>query len=231
MDRPLTAWLQRRQRTLPTAKSLDMLEYVRTPVPSHTLHSRSLPLARTHIAQALLGPVLVSALVAGIPAGCSHSAAVPSSGAHSATAQQRARTEQIREQLDLIPPPSKNRYMAVHSLSAWENPYITVQDGMLTLHVTVADANPSNLGVGGILRPVAARRQDLNIRTGDLGIALNAVPQTAWPYGRVIAIEEAHDTPPSARPQMRRNMEAAMQSLNDLGIVVYEWSDSGNTLR
>ncbi len=35
--------------------------------------------------------------------------------------------------------------------------------------------------------------------------------------GRVIAIEEAHDTPPSARPQVRRNMEAAMQSLSDLG--------------
>jgi hypothetical protein len=47
----------------------------------------------------------------------------------------------------------------------------------------------------------------------------------------VIAIEEAHDTPPSARPQMRRNMEAAMQSLSDLGIVVYEWTEPENTLR
>jgi hypothetical protein len=208
-----------------------MLEYVRTLVPSHTLFSRSLLLARKRFAPALLAPVLVSGIVAGVLAGCSRSAVVSNAGARSASAQQHAQTEQVREQLDLIPPPSKNRYMAVHSLSAWENPYITVQDGMLTLHVTVADANPSNLGVGGILRPVAARRQDLNIRTGDLGIALNAVPQTSWPYGRVIAIEEAHDIPPSARPKMRRNMEAAMQSLNDLGIVVYEWSDSGNTLR
>jgi hypothetical protein len=169
--------------------------------------------------------------MAGLLAGCSRSAAVADSSTRTASAQQRAQTEQIRQQLDLIPPPSKNRYMAIHSLSSWENPYITVQGGMLTLHVTMADANPSNLGVGGILRPVAARRQDLNIRTGDLGIALNAVPQTAWPYGRVIAIEEAHDTPPSARPQMRRNMEAAMQSLSDLGIVVYEWTEPENTLR
>jgi hypothetical protein len=204
-----------------------MLEYVRTLVPSHTLLYRSLLLARTRIAPALLAPVLAAAVLAG----CSRSSIVSNAGARSASTQQRAQTEQLREQLDLIPPPSKNRYMAVHNLSAWENPYITVQDGMLTLHVTVADANPSDLGVGGILRPVAARHQDLNIRTGDLGIALNAVPQTAWPYGRVIAIEEAHDIPHAARPQMRRNMEAAMQSLNDLGIVVYEWSDSGNTLR
>jgi hypothetical protein len=121
--------------------------------------------------------------------------------------------------------------MAVHSLSTWENPYLTVQGNMLTLHVTLADANPSPLGTGGVLRPVGARRQDLNIRTSDLPIALNAVPPTAWPYGRVVAIEEAHDTPAAARPQVRRNMEAAMQSLNDLGVVVYEWSDSGNLLR
>ncbi len=121
--------------------------------------------------------------------------------------------------------------MAIHSLTSWENPYLTVQGGMLTLHVTVADANSSELGVGGILRPVGARRQDLNIRTADLPAALNAVPQTAWPYGRVVAIEEAHDTPQSARPQVRRNMETAMQLLNDLGVVVYEWSESGNSFR
>ncbi len=121
--------------------------------------------------------------------------------------------------------------MAIRSLTLWQNPYLTVQGGMLTLHVTLADANTSGLGEGGILRPVGARRQDLNIRTADLPVALNAVPQTAWPYGRVIAIEEAHETPASARPQVRRNMETAMQSLNDLGIVVYEWSDSGSPVR
>jgi hypothetical protein len=147
---------------------------VRTLVPSQTLLSRSLllaPIPSARIAPALLGAILM----AGLLAGCSRSAAVADSSTRTASAQQRAQTEQIRQQLDLIPPPSKNRYMAIHSLSSWENPYITVQGGMLTLHVTMADANPSNLGVGGILRPVAARRQDLNIRTGDLGIALNAI--------------------------------------------------------
>lgn len=118
--------------------------------------------------------------------------------------------------------------MAVHALTSWENPYLTVQGGMLNLHVTLADANPSNLGLGSILRPVGARRQELNVRTSDLPSALNAVPPSAWPYGRVVAVEEAHDTPVSARPQVRRNMEAAMQTLSDLGIVVYEWSESGN---
>ena len=135
--------------------------------------------------------------------------------------------ELARQQMELIPPPSKTRYMAVHSLSGWENPYLTVQENMATLHVTLADANPSELGVGGMLRPVGARRQDLNVRVSDLPAALNAIPENSWPYGRVVAIEEAHDTPASARPAVRRNMEAAIKTLGDLGVVVYEWNEGG----
>ena len=139
--------------------------------------------------------------------------------------------ESAREQMDLIPPPSKTRYMAVHSLEAWQNPYLTVQENMATLHVTMADANPSEVGVGGLLRPVAARRQDLTIRVSDLPAALNAVPENSWPYGRVVAIEEAHDAPTTARPAIRRNVEATIKTLSDLGVVVYEWNDNGGGLR
>jgi uncharacterized protein (DUF58 family) len=116
-------------------------------------------------------------------------------------------------------------------LNAWENPYLTIQGGMVTLHVTIADANTTDLGVGGILRPVGARQQTLNVRMGDLPAALNAIPQTAWPYGRVVAVEEAHDAPASARPQLRRNMEAAVKTLNDVGVVVYEWQENQQGLR
>ena len=115
--------------------------------------------------------------------------------------------------------------MAVHNLSTWENPYLTVQENMATLHVTLADANPTDLGAGDMLRPVGARRQDLTIRLSDLPAALDAVPENSWPYGRVIAVEEAHDTPPADRPAVRRNVEAAIKTLGDLGVVVYEWSD------
>src|SRR3984957_4453128 len=134
-----------------------------------------------------------------------------------------------RQQMELIPPPSKTRYMAVKSLTLWENPYLTVQGGMVTLHVVQADANTSSLGVGGMLRPVGARRQDLNVRVSDLPTALNAVPQNFWPYGRVVAVEEAHEVPVSARPEVRRNMETVIKTLNDLGVVVYEWNDSGRS--
>jgi hypothetical protein len=133
--------------------------------------------------------------------------------------------------MELIPPPSKTRYMAVHSLASWENPYLTVQQNMITLHVTLADANVTDLGVGGMLRPVGARQQVLTIADDRLPDALTAVPENSWPYGRVVAVEEAHDTPASARPAVRRNMESAIKMLNDLGVVVYEWNEGGGILR
>jgi hypothetical protein len=41
----------------------------------------------------------------------------------------------------------------------------------------------------------------------------------------VVAIEEAHKTPASAEPTVRRNMETAIARLSDLGIVVYDLSE------
>lgn len=161
-------------------------------------------------------------------AGCN---AAPAPALLESSAQQRRQLDVIRQELTQIPPPSKTRYLAVKSLTSWENPYLTIQGSMVTLHVTVADANTSDLGNGGILRPTGARRQDLNVRTADLPAALNAIPSTAWPYGRVVALEEAHDAPVSARPELRRNMEAAIKSLGDIGVVVYEWQDNGPSLK
>lgn len=158
--------------------------------------------------------------------GCNRKAA----GSTIATASPRE-VESARQQLEMIPPPSKTRFMAVHSLTTWENPYLTVQENMVTLHVTLADANQSDLGVGGMLRPVGARRQDLNVRVSELPEALNAVPEGSWPYGRVVAIEEAHDAPVSARPAIRRDVEATIKTLTDLGVVVYEWNDGTAELR
>jgi hypothetical protein len=161
--------------------------------------------------------------------GCTRTALPSVTETKAIAAQERQEISLARQQMELIPPPSKTRYMAVKSLTLWENPYLTVQGGMVTLHVVQADANTSGLGVGGMLRPIGARRQDLNVRVSDLPTALNAVPQNFWPYGRVVAVEEAHEVPVSARPEVRRNMETVIKTLNDLGVVVYEWSDSGRS--
>ncbi len=191
------------------------------------------PQPRSRPVQSLPSALLIAAtaLAATTTTGCTPSAPAGRVDTRAVVAQQQQLNNEVRQQLEQIPPPSKTRYLAVHSLSSWENPYITVQANMLTLHVTVADANTSALGQGGMLRPVGARRQNLDIRVGELPAALNAVPQSAWPYGRVIAVEEAHDAPASARPEIRRNLEIAMRSLNDLGVVVYEWTEGGAGLR
>lgn len=193
-----------------------MLNVVRTPnSPSVSRHRLSrLPLTALAVAACVASPLVLS--------GCRSASA--------GTTPQVASAQDIepaRQQLSLIPPPSKSRYMAVHNLSTWENPYLTVQQNIATLHVTVADANPSSLGTGGMLRPVAARHQDVVIRMSDLPSALSAVPESSWPYGRVVAVEEAHDTPQSARPAVRRNVEATLRTLGDLGVVVYEWNEGG----
>lgn len=141
-----------------------------------------------------------------------------------ARAEQRAELETQREQLDRIPAPAKSTFMTIHTFDSWQNPVLTVQPSMLELHVLLADANTTPIGVGGMFRPVNARRQELNISLNSLGDAITAIPESSWPYGRVVAIEEANKTPPSAEPVVRRNMEATISRLNDLGIVVYDLS-------
>lgn len=142
-----------------------------------------------------------------------------------AGADQRAEEASERQQLEMIPPPAKARFMAIHSDESWQNPSITVQPGMLELRVTMEDPNPSPIGAGGMLRPVAARQQELNISMDKLDEAISSVPQNAWPYGRVVALEEPTKTPPSIEPQVRRNMEVVIRKLNDLGVVVYDLRD------
>ncbi len=202
-----------------------MLEDVRMTGPSLS-SSGCIAAAQTSFLRSKLLLALASALcMAATPVlltGCNRASA----GTTIAPASPQA-VEAAREQLDLIPPPAKSRYMAIRSLSEWENPYLTVQENVATLHVTQADANQSTLGTGGMLRPVAARQQNLTVRVSDLPAALDAVPQDCWPYGRVIAIEEAHDAPASSRPAVRRNVEAAIKTLGDLGVVVYEWNEGG----
>lgn len=164
--------------------------------------------------------VLLSSLTP-LLAGCSGDRpAKPPSVA--ARAEQQTHFASEREQLELIPPPSKNRFMAIRSLDSWQNPYLIVQGGMLELHVTVGDANPSPLGVGGMLRPMGARRQELNVSLASLAEAVTSIPASAWPYGRVVAITEPAKTPAAALPAVRRNLEIAVGTLNELGIVAYD---------
>ena len=138
---------------------------------------------------------------------------------------QAAATEIDRQRAALaaIPLPTKSMYVDVREPGAWANPFLSVDADSLNLRVTMTDANPSTVGQGTMLRPEAARRQEIQLRPGDLAEALIALPPGAWRYGRVIAVAESPLATRKDRPKVRRNVEAAIQQLNDLGIVVEEW--------
>ena len=143
--------------------------------------------------------------------------------AQMAAQAQAAKRDQQRAALSRISLPTKSLYVDVHEPGAWANPFLSVGVDALTLRITLADANPSPVGQGTMLRPEAARRQEVQLRPGDLPDAMVALPAGAWRYGRVIAVAEAPGASAKDRPRIRRNLEAAIQQLNDLGIVVEEW--------
>jgi hypothetical protein len=143
-------------------------------------------------------------------------------------AQQKAQAaatehDRQRDALAHIPLPTKSLYRNVHEPGEWANPFISADADSLDLRITMADANPSNMGAGTMLRPTAARRQEVQIHPADLAEALIALPDGAWRYGRVVAVAESPLADRKKRPAVRRNVEAAIQKLNDLGIVVEEW--------
>ena len=196
-----------------------------------SLRNRTQAWCRTRVSVGRLA--LCAALLTLAPAAChKEEQAVANVAQHAA--QQAAQAQQHvqavaterdaqRSAMAKIPLPTKSLYLAVHDPSEWKNPFISVDAESFDLHVIMADANPSPIGEGSMLRPEAARRQELQIRPADLTKALLALPDRAWPYGRVVAIAESPEADRKRRPLARRNVEAAIQRLNDLGIVVEEW--------
>jgi hypothetical protein len=180
--------------------------------------------------RSLIQIVLVCVLGA---TGCK--APAPSSEPSRAAVRQARQAEQnkmdaARQELEQIPPPSKNRYLNVHSKEAYGNPFLVVHTQTITLTIVYRDQAPNSFDAGGLLRPAKARRQEIDVRLDDLPQALSSLSPDVWPYGRVVAIEESPTAPKTDRVAIRRNVEATIQMLNDLGIVVDEWTGSNGAL-
>jgi len=168
----------------------------------------------------------IALLVGVFPAACKkQEQAVVQSARQAEQKAQAAATERDRQRAELakIPLPTKSLYINVHEPSQWANPFISADADYLTLRVTVADVVPGASSESSLLRPEGARRQELQVRAADLAEALLALPASSWHYGRVVAIAESPIADKKKRPAVRRNVEVAIQKLNDLGIVVDEW--------
>ncbi len=180
-------------------------------------------------------------LLASLLTACSHAPANPGKSIEAAAAArekslQQARAaatarDEDRQEIGNIPLPSKNIYMAIHTRQSWMNPFLVVSKSTLNLSIMYPDQGlggaPDNSPGSDLLRPAAARRRVLDLRLSDLSEALAALPANTWPYGRVIAVEEDPLAPRSDRAQVRANVEATIQMLGDLGVVVYEWPAGG----
>lgn len=158
-------------------------------------------------------------------AGCSHSASNAAAPAPSPQQVKAAQQEQASDRtlLDQIPPPAKSRYMAIRAQSSWENPFITISQKTVSLRIMYPPPPQSSALPGNMLQPANARKRVLELRLADLPEALASLPEDSWPYGRVVALQEDPNETNTNRIQVRRNVEAAIQTLNDLGVVVYEW--------
>jgi hypothetical protein len=141
-----------------------------------------------------------------------------------AAAQER---DSDRQQLDQIPPPAKNRYLAIHTRESWGNPFLIIGKKTVTLRIMYPEGPQSDIAPGSMMHPANARKRELELRLSELPEALAALPEQDWPYGRVIAIEEDVLALRADRIQVRRNVETTIQVLNDLGVVVYEWPGTG----
>jgi hypothetical protein len=143
-------------------------------------------------------------------------------------AMQKERTDSAamdadRQELDSIPLPSKNEYMVIHTRASWQNPFLVVTKSTVSLTMLYPDMGPAHAPGDSLLRPEAARRERLELRLSELPRALTALPPNVWPYGRVVAVEDDPTAPKQDKPQVRRNEEAALQILSNLGVVAYEW--------
>lgn len=203
-----------------------MLDFVARPQPP------TVPFTPGRQRRLIASATLCCALVP-IATGCK--TAAPSSTPSRAEVRQQRQAQQskmeaAREQLEQIPPPSKSRYLSVRTKEAYGNPFLVVHPQTITLTILYRDQDPNAFAAGGLLRPAKARKQEVDVRPVDLAQALASLSPDVWPYGRVVAIEESPTAPRPERIAIRRNVESAIQILNDLGVVVDEWTGSNGAL-
>jgi hypothetical protein len=117
-----------------------------------------------------------------------------------ATATER---DQQRDAIALIPLPTKSMYVDVREPNAWANPFLSVGADTLSLRITLADANPSPVGRKTMLRPAAARRQEIR-SAATRRMAL-------WPRHRRRRVARGQSQGPRQGPPQRRIRHAGAQ--------------------
>jgi hypothetical protein len=108
-------------------------------------------------------------------------------------------------ELAAIPEPDPSRYPNWHNLKDWKNPYLVVrEDGIGLLDTANSELH--------ILKP------------DEVPAALIALPDTAWPYGRVVLVAEAmpKNASEQTKSDLRKNRGLLVGTLKDLKVLIHE---------
>ena len=110
-------------------------------------------------------------------------------------------TPEAGTRLRAIPALTDERYRTTQDLKSWRNPYLVVgPDGVSLLDVS--------------------SHEEHRLKMEELAEALANLPLTAWPYGRVVALQEAGAGSPSDSSRIRENRAKVAAALHSLEIAI-----------
>jgi hypothetical protein len=102
-----------------------------------------------------------------------------------------------------IPKPNPKKYHAVEVATDWKNPYLVVRrDGIEIIGMMAVGHSIPVDCVPGILKEL---------------------PDSAWPYGLVLAIQDIGIRAPGDTPRIEANRKGLLALLKKLGIAVDRW--------
>jgi hypothetical protein len=106
-----------------------------------------------------------------------------------------------------ISPANPRRYKSVHDAEKWQNPILVIRaDGIQVISKGL-------------------RSGDLTVASNDLRRTLIDLPVTAWPYGRVVVVQDIgiHPSDLSDGPAITNNRRVTLAILKTLDVTVEEW--------
>ena len=122
-----------------------------------------------------------------------------------APAPQTAAEEPKETGLERIPDPDPAKYPKLHELAGWKNPQLVVREDGIGL--------------------VDLQNHEVHILTPEqVPAELVSLPESAWPYGRVVLVSQAapKDSSEQAKARLRENRGLLMGTLKELQVRPYE---------
>jgi hypothetical protein len=140
--------------------------------------------------------ILVTLILIGILAACSKP---------EAPAPQTSAEAQQPTGLERIPDPDPAKYPKFHDMSDWRNPQLVVREDGIGL--------------------VDLANREIHILTPEqVPAELVSLPESAWPYGRVVLLSQAvpKDASEQTKARLRENRGLLVGTLKELQVQVYE---------